>query len=337
MLESFFGGDFRAEENGVLERGEAAVADLAGVLNTEQILAGAAGVFLAATAPRGEEDFAALERGELVGELVVAEVGELRGGEQTARAAGVAGDKGEFAFLGAVGGPFQEVGGFDGLAVFVDAEEAHIEVVAGEFEVVGVAAVEGDLRLGGEDEADVGVALKAVEVVGAALIEGDDVAAEAGFFAGFFFDLGDDLAAGEGGVGTGEGGGNGGVDARGDVFDGLEDVYLEVVALDLVGGGFGVEAVAEVILVLGAHLLERVGADVMVGDDEAVAGDEGGGAAAVEADGGEADVVEPGVGEVEAVFGFDLGAGRGGVEPHAFGGAKGAAGEECGDGYEEGT
>ena len=52
-----------------------------------------------------------------------------------------------------------------GLAVLVGAEEADVEVVAGELEVVGVAAEEGDGELGGEDEADVGVFLVGVEVI----------------------------------------------------------------------------------------------------------------------------------------------------------------------------
>ena len=184
---------------------------------------------------------------------------------------------------------------------------------------------------------DVGVTLETIQVVSAALVKGDDVAAEAGFIAGFFFDFGDDFTAGERSFGSAEIGRNGGVDADGDVFDGLEDVYFEVVALDFFGGGFGVKAVAEVVVLLGAHLLDGVGGDVVVGDHEAVTGDEGSGTAAVEAHRGEAHVVEPGVGEVEAVFGFDLGAGRSGVEPHAFIGAGGGADAQRGEGDEERT
>ena len=179
----------------------------------------------------------------------------------------------------------------NGLVVFVDAEKADIEVVAGEFEIVRVAAVEGDLGFRGEDETNVGVAFEAVEVIRAALVEGYDVATEAGFIARFFFDFGDDLTAGEGSFGSAEVGRNGGVDTCGDVFDGLEDVYFKVVALDFFGGGFGVKAVAEIVVLLGAHLLEGVGADVVVGDHEAIAGDEGRGTAAVEAHRGEAHVV----------------------------------------------
>ncbi len=337
LFQRALGGDLTAEENGILEGGDAAVGDLARVLDAEEFVFGAAGVFGAAAAPGVEENLFAFQQAELVGDLVVADVFEFGDREQPTRGTGMAGDESEFTVGGAVGGPLEEVGRLDGPVVFVDAEKCHIEAVAGVFEIIGIAAVERDLLFGGEDEADVGVAFEAVEVVGAALVEGDDIAAEAGFLAGFLFDLGDDFAAGEGGVGTGEGRGDGGVDAGGDVFDGLEDVYLEVVGLDLIGLRLRVETVAEEVSFLRAHLLERVGGDVVVGEDEAVAGDERGGTAAVEADGREADMVEPGIGEIETVFGHDLGAGRSGEEPHAFVGAQGAAGEERGEGEEDGT
>ena len=68
----------------------------------------------------------------------------------------------------------------DRLVVFVNAEEADVEIVTRIGEIVGVAAVEGDLLLGGEDKPDIGVAFEAVKVVLAALVERDDVAAQAG-------------------------------------------------------------------------------------------------------------------------------------------------------------
>ena len=337
MLQGFFGGDFGAEEDGVLEGGDTTVGNFARVLDAEEFIFGAAGVFAAAAAPRIEEDFFAFQLAKLVGDLVVAKVFELGDGEQTPGGAGVAGNEGEFTIGRTVGRPFQEVRGLDGLAVFVDAEKRHIETVAGIFEIIGVAAVEGDLLVGGEDETDVGVTLEAVEVIGAALVEGDDVATEAGFVFRLFFNFGDDLAAGEGGVGTGEIGRDSGVNAGSDVLDGLEDVYLEVVGFDLIGLGLRVEAVAEDVFLLGAHLLEGVGGDVVVGDHEAVGGDEGSGAAAVEADGGKADVIEPSIGEIEVIFGFDLRTGRRGEKPHTFVGAQGAARDTSGEDKEEGT
>ena len=90
------------------------------------------------------------------------------------------------------------------------------------------------------------------------------------------------------------------------------------------------ETVAQVIVFFAAEFLERIGRDVVVGDHEAVGRDEGSRAAAVEAHGGLHEAFEPRVGEVEAVFLFDLFARRGGVEPHAFVGVGGGGEEEAG-------
>lgn len=125
------------------------------------------------------------------------------------------------------------------LAVFVDAKERHVEVVVRELEVVGVAAKEGDVLLGGEDQADVSVFFVAVEVVLAALEERDHVAAEAGFVRLFFFDGVGHRAAGFlrfGGVHVRL---DRGVHFGGDVLDALQHVEFQVDALDFLGQRFG--------------------------------------------------------------------------------------------------
>ena len=80
-------------------------------------------------------------------------------------AARVAGDEHQLAVLRPGLAPFEVVLELGRLVVLVDAEEADVEVVARVLEVVRVAAEEGDLLLGGEDEADVGVLLEPVEVI----------------------------------------------------------------------------------------------------------------------------------------------------------------------------
>ncbi len=70
---------------------------------------------------------------------------------------------------------------------------------------------------------------------------------------------------------------------------------------------------------------------MVVRDHQAVGRDEGSRAAAVEAHGGLHEALEPRVGEIEAVFLFDLFAGWSGVEPHAFVGAGGGGEEEAGE------
>ena len=101
----------------------------------------------------------------------------------------------------------------------------------------------------------------------------------------------------------------------------MQDVQLEIGALGFFGVRFGVVAGLHVVLAAGGEIVDAFGGDVMVGEDEAVGRDEGAGAAIIEADGGEARVVEPGLGEFEAVFGFDFCGGREIEEPHAFVGA----------------
>ena len=51
----------------------------------------------------------------------------------------------------------------------------------------------------------------------------------------------------------------------------LEHVQFQVEAFDFLGGRARVKAVAEIILLAGAQFLQGVGADVMVGNEQAVA------------------------------------------------------------------
>ena len=71
----------------------------------------------------------------------------------------MAGDEDQLVVRDAVLAPLQIVLDLGRLVVLVDAEEADVEVEARVLEVVRVAAEEGDLLLGREDEADVGVLL----------------------------------------------------------------------------------------------------------------------------------------------------------------------------------
>ena len=73
--------------------------------------------------------------------------------------AGMAGDEDQLARRGALGAPLEIVIGVQRLAVLVDAEEGHVQVVARIGEVIRVAAEEGCLLLGRKDQAHVGVGL----------------------------------------------------------------------------------------------------------------------------------------------------------------------------------
>ena len=99
LLERFFLRGLRRHYRRGVEPVDAAVVDLAGILDAEEILLGAAGVFLAAVAPVFQRDLEALQARHDVGVLHVAEKLEFRHRELAVRAAGVAGHEREFAFL----------------------------------------------------------------------------------------------------------------------------------------------------------------------------------------------------------------------------------------------
>ena len=69
-------------------------------------------------------------------------------------------------------------GGIERLAVLIDAQIAHIEVVARKLEIVGIAAEKRDRLLRREDEPHILIAAVFVKIVDAAIVELDRVAAQ---------------------------------------------------------------------------------------------------------------------------------------------------------------
>ncbi len=229
--------------------------------------------------------------------------------------------------------PLEVMRGTGGLAVLVGAEEADVEVVARVFEVVGVAAEEGDVELGGEDEPDVGVLLEGVEVILAPLVERDDVAPQPGLVERLLLDGRHRPALGDGGLGVGHSRPDRLEDPCGHVLDADQDVQLEVGGLDLLGVGPGQEAVLVVVLLRRADLLERVGADVMVGHHQAVGRDERARPAAVEPDGRRPQVLDPSGRRLEAVHLLQMPQRQVVEDPHPLIGEHSSPqGESSGDG-----
>ena len=152
----------------------------------------------------------------------------------------------------------------------------------------------------------------------AALVKRDHVAAQTGLVERFLFDLRHHGAAGEERLLNGHLRFHGGVHARRDILDAHEDIQFEIETAFFFRLRPGVKAVAQVIFVFVTELLQGVGADVMIRYHQAVLGDKGTGAAAVETHGRFLDVVEPRFGHVEAVFFLELFARRVVEQPHAF-------------------
>ena len=173
-------------------------------------------------------------------------------------------------------------------------------------EVVGVAAVERGLLLGGEDQLDLGVLLVAVEPVLAALVERDHVGAQAGLLQALALDLGDGRLLGLQRLDRVHALLDRGQHLGGDVLHGDEHVELEVGAGELFGRGGGVEAVGHVVLLRRGDLLQLAEGHVVVGQDQAVGADEGARAAVADAHRSQADVLEPGRGGFKTVFFLQL-------------------------------
>src|SRR5947207_15752147 len=75
------------------------------------------------------------------------------------------------------------------LPIFINPENADIEIEAGIFEIVRIAAVKSHLLLGHENNPDVVVTFVTIKMISAALRKRDDVRAQTGFIFAFFFDL----------------------------------------------------------------------------------------------------------------------------------------------------
>jgi hypothetical protein len=204
------------------------------------------------------------------------------------------------------------------LAVFVRAKDADIQVVTGEFEIVGIAAIKGDLFLRRKDEAHVIVPFVAVEMKLSSLIESDHIRAQPGFVARLFLDLGNGVTARSSGIFAGHVRLDGRFHFIRHILDRHQDVELEIGRLDLVLWRFGVEPVPHVIVFFATDLLERIEADVMVRDHEAVGGNKRPASAGVETDARFLEMLEPLRRRLELILFFELLERGIGEEPHSL-------------------
>ena len=314
----------------VLEPRPVAGGGLEAVLDAEDLRVGLAGGLGRGLGVGHQRLLAPLHGLEAHGDGEVAGVDHLGQGVLAAGAARVARDEGQVAGFEPALGPLEEVLGLVRLAVLVDAEDREVQVVAGEGEVVGVAAEEGDLLLGGEDQPHVRVLLVAVDPVLAALVEGDVLAGEAALLLHGLLELLDLGLAQLQGLLVRRAGLDGGVEAGGDVLHGHERHQLETRHLELLLAGGGGEAALHVVRLLAAHALDPAPSHMMVGQHEAVRAHEGAGAAG-EAQGREADVIEPGLVRRPAVGRLDLLGGQVLKRPHPLFGPEGGAREGEGE------
>ena len=179
-------------------------------------------------------------------------------------AARVADHDGQFVFIGAVLRERVVVDDLGRLVVFVGAQHAHVEVVAREIEIVGIAAEERHRQFRREYQAHILVTVVLVYIVDAAVIQIDHVAARVvsvlahafGFDIRFHRLLG--LA-----VLLAALAGRGLFHTFGDIGDGVEPVELDLGTLDFVFFFPGIETRPDEILV-GCRKLLHAGVDAVV-------------------------------------------------------------------------
>ena len=272
-------------------------------------------------------------------QLLVAQPLQLAHRQQARGRAGVAGHEDGVAFRRGVRVPAQEAGALDRTAVLIGAQEAGIEGVAREVEIVRVPAEEGRLVLGGEHQPDVVIAAEFVQGVAAAPVEADDLTVEFRITgAGLGLDR-----IGLGGAGRIEGRAFKPGTGRQHTVGHIDDVDqhlggLARAALLFLAVG-GQEAVLHIVLLGRGQLLCAADDTVPVGQDQALIRNERG-RAALDAHGGVADPVQPGLVDPGAVFVVDR-LDREIVErPHALigagGGGRGHHGQKAGDGGDRG-
>ena len=232
--------------------------------------------------------------------------------------AGAAAYENKFAVVGPIGIEFEKVLDLCGLAIFVHPKKADIEIVPGILEVVGITAEEGHLLLRREDQPHVVITFVLVKVVGAALVKCDDIRPQPGFIFAFLFNGSDGRVARLGSLIARHAGFQCAGDARGYVLDGHQHVQLQIRRFDLIGLRFRIETIPQIIVLGAAHLLQRVGANVMVCDDEAVQRNEGSAPAGVEADACLLEMFKPLRRRLELIFFFELFQRRSVERPHAF-------------------
>ena len=108
------------------------------------------------------------------------------------------------------------------------------------------------------------------------------------------------------------------IDLGGDIFNADKLVQFEAGALHLFCLSLGVKTGLDVVVSLGRDLLHTCGPYVMIGEGQSISGNKRSRAAIIEAHRRQANMVQPGLSQFEAVLGFNLGRGRRVVKPHAF-------------------
>src|SRR5262245_14136964 len=194
----------------------------------------------------------------------------MRDGVEAGGRTGVSWDENQLAILWAGGRPLEVVLAANGLVVVIDTKQRHVQVVPWEVEVVRVAAKEGDSKLRSENQPNIRELPVPVKIILPTLVQSDDIAAQSGCRERLLLDR-NHLGA----PGTQRFRGTHiwfccSNDSGSDVFDADQLIELEVRSLRLFVPGWSIETCLQIVGLRGADLLQRVGRNMMIGQNEPV-------------------------------------------------------------------
>jgi len=305
---------------------------LVGVFGAHDLRGNLAGLFLALVGKGFQRLPGAVQQANhgRVGEIPLGF--HLGQGFQAAGAARMPHGEGHIAIGGALLGPGEVMGGLVGLIVFVNAEEAEIQIVAGPAEVVPVLAEGGHIVLRGHDQAHILVLLVAVDPDLPALVEIHRLTHQLGALGLGLHQLGQGLAAGSGRLLIGHFGKHRLGHFFRHVFHFEQGVEHQSWNLDFFSVALGHEPVFHEIVLGIRNLLDPIVAHVMVGEHQAILADERA-AATRKAHGGKAHMIQPGLIRGKVELGLHLLGGQVIKGPHALIRA-GSYGQQQGQGTE---
>ena len=260
----------RAPDIGIQQSRDITIVTFPIVLDAARILLCATFVLERARAPRVQKRFAPIKRVEQIRNFSVTQLGQFADRKLPIGASRIAAHKRQFAGRRTFRVPPQVIVDLCRISVFVGTEDANIEIEPRIFEIVRIAAVKRDLFLRREHQPHIVVTFVAVKVKLSALVKRDHIGTQSGFLTRFFFDLRHRVRARLVRVVGRHARLHRALYAIGHVFDRDQHVQFEIGRFHFVLLRFGVETVADIIVLLARNLLERVEPNVMIGNAQSV-------------------------------------------------------------------
>ncbi len=227
-------------------------------------------ILLVAFGPGHIEHFQAIKPLQHIGLRDIAGKNEFILSNQTRGRARMPGDKYELAIAHASGAPAQVMLHLGRFALFINPEQADIQIVARVLEIIGVASEEADIRFRRENQPHIRIAFVTIERILAALEERHHIAAQTSGLERLLLQTAHHFAPCLERLFGAHFGLDRRIDAFGHILDAHQDIELQIVALELLLTAGRIKPIGQDILFLRGKLLERPGSDVMIGNHQPV-------------------------------------------------------------------